>query len=163
MNLNWYVVQTKPKKEGQVEGLLSQAGYNVLLPKLRQCTITGVSLRPLFPSYLFVHTDFCDSNHYRMVHFTRGVRKILGDDAGPLSVQGSIIETLQSTTRQNGILEESLLFPVGGSVRVRRGMLVDLIGMIEKKLPGTGRVRVLFRWLSGNFRAELSYGVLEPA
>ncbi len=155
--MTWYVLKTKPKKEKEVVNRLSTAGFTLFFPQIR-----GVmSPKPLFPNYLFIDTDFTDPHHHRMVRFTRGVQKILGDIEGPQPVASVLIETIRERTRDGSLVERDLLLREGDVVRVKKGILKDLVGIIEKKLSDSKRVQVLFKWLSTTMRVRLSYTELE--
>lgn len=156
---SWYVVQTKPKKETAVFSQLLRANYEIFLPKMQ-----GVaSPKPLFPSYVFLHADFENSQTHRQVQFTRGVRRVLGDAEGPRAIPDHIVETIRERTRDGSLIELDLLFRQGDAVRVKKGILQDLVGIIEQNLSDEKRVRVLFRWLNGTMRAVLKYTHLEKA
>lgn len=155
----WYVIKTKPKKETDVLNQLKRASYELFFPRMKGLTAP----KPLFPSYLFIRTNFEDSSAFRMVSFTRGVNKILGGAEGPQSISDLIIETLKEKTRDGSLIEQELLFKEGDAVSIKRGLLKDLIGIIEKNMSESGRVRVLFKWLQGNMRAVLKYTDLAKA
>lgn len=162
----WFVVQTKPKKEKDVEDQLVRASFDVFLPKLRaiNCQLSGINhYKPLFPSYLFIKTDFDNPQIHRMIRFTRGTTRILGDTCGPVPLADFIVETLQEKTKDGSLIEQELLFKEGNAVTVKRGILKDLQGIIEMNLSEKGRVRVLFKWLNNSMRAELKYTELERA
>lgn len=175
----WYVVKTKPKKEKDVENHLKAVTFEVFLPMMKAIGMrreargkrfphipfplasSPCDLKPLFPSYLFVRTDFDDPHIHRLIRFTRGVSKILGDTSGPVPLDNLIIETLMAHTRDGSLIEQRLLFKEGDEVRVKTGILKDLIGIVEKNMSETGRIRILFKWLSGNMKAILRYRLLE--
>ena len=156
---HWYVIQTKPKKEKDVQNQLERASYETFLPRMKSL----VSTKLLFRSYLFIQTDFEDSYSHRMVRFTRGVNKILGDGGGPQPIPDVILETLKEMTQDGSLIEQELLFKEGDVVTVKRGILKDLRGIIEKNIPDVGRIKVLFKWLNGTMRAVLRYTELERA
>lgn len=157
MQQHWYVIQTKPKKENEVQQQLTRAQYELFYPRMKSL----ISTKPLFPSYLFIRTDLGNPYHHRMVRYTRGVRKILGDLESPYTVSDYVVETLQERTRDGSVIEQELLFREGDIVRVKKGILQDLRGIIEKSIPETGRVKILFRWLQNSMRAALKYTELE--
>jgi transcription antitermination factor NusG len=154
---HWYVIKSKPKKEKEVLEQLGRARYDLFFPSMRG----PVSPKPLFPSYLFVRTDLENPYHHRMIRFTRGVSKILGDGEGPLPVADMIVEILRQQTKDGSLIEQELLYKEGDEVRVKRGILKDLAGIIEKNLPAAGRVKILFKWLNTSMRAVLRYTDLE--
>ncbi|MBI2067888.1 MAG: hypothetical protein HYT77_07750 [Deltaproteobacteria bacterium] len=157
----WYVVQTKPRHEEIVKGQLVQAGYQIFLPKMKAFSTNQSYFKPLFPSYLFVCSDFENNYLRRMVHFTRGVLRIIGDGERPAPVHSSVMETLINSVNSGQVVEQELLLRQGDSVRVKSGVLKDLIGIIEKNVSTSGRVGVLFRWFSGKMRAHLHYRQVE--
>lgn len=154
---NWYVVKTKPKKENDVQNQLEKACYETFLPKIRGI----LSLKPLFPSYLFIRTDFQDPFHHRLVRFTRGIYRILGDREGPQPIAETIINILKEKAINGSLIEQELLFKERDPVRVKRGILKDLIGIVQKNLPDTARVKILFKWLNSTMYAVLRYTELE--
>lgn len=153
----WYVIKTKPRKEKDVLHQLARACHDLFLPQIRGMT----GPKALFPSYLFIRTNFDDPFHHRLVRFTRGVNKILGNSDGPQSVPDIIIETLKERTRDGSLIEQDLLFKKGDEVRVKRGILKDLCGVIERNLSERGRVKILFKWLHNNLQAFVRYTDLE--
>jgi transcription antitermination factor NusG len=158
----WYVVKTKPKKEDDVAVILKQASFSVFHPRMK-VVANSAQLKPLFPSYIFIHVNMKDPAIHRMIQFTRGVTKILGDLEGPQPVPSFIIETLKERAKDGSIIEQELLLKEGDEVKVKKGILKDLIGMIEKNMTEDGRVRILFKWIAGTMRATLKYRDLEKA
>ena len=156
---NWYVIKTKPKQEKHVRIQLVRVGYELFLPEIQSIG----SPKPLFPSYLFVRGDLANPAKHRMVRYTRGVSQILGNESGPQPIDSNIIEALQVHTSDGSLLEQELLFKAGDTVRVSRGLLKDLTGIIERHFPAEQRVQVLFKWWSTSMRARLKYTHLEKA
>ncbi len=154
----WYVLQTKSKKELVVSGLLSHAGYEIFIPRIRGF---GSRLQPLFPRYCFLNADLEQSKVHHLVRFTRGVSKILGDQSGPVPLEEGIVETIRATTAGGSIIEQELLYRPHDKVIVKAGVLSDLVGIVEKNLPELGRVRILFKWLSRKITADVDYRYLE--
>lgn len=155
----WYVIKTKPKQEKAVRVQLARVGYELFLPEIQ-----GVSCpKPLFPSYLFLRGDLMKAEDHRMVRYTRGVSRILGNESGPQPIDASVITALQERTSDGSLIEQELLFKAGDTVRVRRGLLKDLVGIIERHLPAEQRVQVLFKWWSTSMRARLKYTEVEQA
>lgn len=155
----WYVIRTKPKKEKEVFGRLTHAGLELFFPQIQGIN----SPKPLFPRYLFVLWNAADPLRHRMIRFTRGVISILGNEEGPQPVSTGIVETIRERTRDGSLVERDLLMQTGDKVRVKKGLLQDLIGIIEKKVPDAKRVQILFKWLGGTMRAKLRYTDLDRA
>lgn len=155
----WYVVQSKPKKESVVCAQLSRVQSEVewFLPKIRN----HLGVQALFPSYLFVKM-MMDVENYRMVHHTRGVLRIIGTkENGPIPVSPEVVSMIQSRVGSNGLIDQKKVLEMGRQVRVRKGPLKDLIGILEKPSPEEGRVQILFRLLKYPLRAVLKFEELE--
>ncbi len=139
--------------------ILQGAQFEVFLPLIR-----GVSsLKPLFPSYLFIRTNFQSTQTYRFVHFTRGVQRILGDEGAPSPIADEIMISVKLMTKNNSIIERDLLFQEGDEVFVKKGVLKDLQVIIEKKIADENRIQILYKWLNTTMRAEVKYTDVEAA
>lgn len=156
----WYVLQTKPKKEASVVQLLSRARYEVFTPRIQ---FRSGPAQTLFPNYCFIYSDLRAMHHFHLVRFTRGVARVLGGQAGPLPVDGAIIDTLRALANDGTTIEPRNLFQNGMQVRVKQGVLRDLIGIVDRNLSTTGRVRILFRWCAYSWRVDLDYRLIEHA
>ncbi|MBI1910271.1 MAG: hypothetical protein HYS22_08900 [Deltaproteobacteria bacterium] len=164
----WFVIQTKPKKETTVKKLLSGLSYDVFLPEIKSFTSTlhhksQFLLKPLFPSYLFVKLPPSQNHHLKTINYTRGVRKILGSDEKPIPVSHEIVNFIRNRITSGEPLESHYCNREGVLVRVKKGLLKDLIGIIEKPINEQGRVKVLFKILQNQLRATLFCGNLELA
>ena len=155
----WYVIKTKPKQEKCVQSQLSRLGCELFMPQ-----IEGVlAPKPLFPSYLFVKTNLNDAIIYRKVRYTRGVSSILGDHLCPRSIASEIVEALRERTSDGSLIKQDMLYHIGDHIRVKRGIMKDLVGVVEKHLPAAERVQILFKWWATTMRAQLKYSQIERA
>lgn len=158
---DWYVVQTKPKKEEVVCQHLKGINIETFHPKIRsRVEWNRFCLKPLFPSYVFVKTFLGDPHLHRLVQFTRGVVRILGMQFQPVPVSEDVVETIRKYMDGDNILERCFL-KVGGTVRVKRGPLCDLIGILEKPVSAKGRVQVLLQLMQRQIRTVLHCSQLE--
>lgn len=156
---SWYVVQSKPLKEAVVCAQLTRFSDEIqyFFPRIRN----HLGIRSLFPSYLFVKMIMTNEN-YHLIKYTRGVLRLIGSRGeGPLSVPEEVIATIQSRMESNGLIDQRKIWSKGQSVKVRKGPLKDLIGILEKPAPDAGRVQVLFRLLKYPLRAVLGFEELE--
>ena len=161
----WYVIQTKPTAEEAVCQHLKNANFETFLPKI-QVMVRGsgksvLRTRVLFPSYVFAHIDLNDANLYHMIKYTRGVRKILGDGGIPVPIPDEMIEVIKERVDDNGVIEQGLVMKKGDEVRVRSGVFKDLIGILEKPVSASGRVKVLLKAMRYAVRCELSAAEVE--
>ncbi|MBI4224451.1 MAG: hypothetical protein HY609_05910 [Deltaproteobacteria bacterium] len=155
----WYVIQSKPQKERLVCAQLRSAPIevDVFFPRLRNHT----GVRPLFPSYLFVNMAMNNVANYKFIKYTRGVLRLVGTREGPIPVLPDVVETIQSRMGPHDMLDQRYVMPMGRAVRVRKGPLKDLIGILEKPVSEEGRVQILFRLLRYPLRAVLKFEELE--
>lgn len=141
---NWFLAYTKPKHEDSVSYLLGNAGFNVMNPKISEeklyrGRITEV-VSPLFPCYLFI--EFDKTRDYHLIRYTRGIKKILSGDDGPVEVPGHIIETIAKKTEAGAIRLEKKFSP-GDSVHVNAGPFEGFNAVFEREMKGIERVSIL--------------------
>jgi len=163
--LPWFVIKTKPLAEEDVKTRLTRAHFEVFLPRIR--TIMRGHLKPvsrlksLFPSYLFARLNLDDAEVFHMIKYTRGVHKILGNGTIPVPIPEDVVDCIRERVNKEDVLEQALVFKKGDSVRICRGPLRDLIGILEKPVSSAGRVRVLLQIMHKVVRAELSCSEIE--
>jgi transcription antitermination factor NusG len=92
--ISWYVVKTKPRKESQVESLLSRAGFTVYLPRYSQDS----TVKPFFPGYLFLKFNY--PSEYHKITYTRGITRVVGNGQMPVPVGPEIIDCLKSRRKK---------------------------------------------------------------
>jgi transcriptional antiterminator RfaH len=163
----WYCIYTKPNMEEQVSTrLLGLPGLEVLSPKLkRQKYVRGRLLEVveyLFPSYIF--SRFSPLKYYHMIKYTRGVRRVIGDESGnPQTVDGEIIDEIQSRIKEGFIQLESDYFNSGDNVVIQEGPLAGLSGIFKKDLPGRDRVLILLSTIAYQASVEVEKSFLARA
>ncbi|MGC8746175.1 MAG: transcription termination/antitermination NusG family protein, partial [Candidatus Saccharicenans sp.] len=96
--LKWFVVNTKSKKEFQVEKILTQAGFSVYNPKYCQDS----KIKPFFPGYVFVRFSY--PVQFQKIIYTRGIKKVVGNRLGPIPVGPEVISCLKSREK-DGLIE----------------------------------------------------------
>lgn len=140
----WFVLNTKPKKEFQVEKLFTEGGFRVYIPKYLQESRS----RPFFPGYGFVHFNYPDD--YRLVKYTRGVKRIVGNEAGPIPIEDSVIQQIKNREIEGHIEfnkygEEP---EIGDEIVVMEGPLRGLKGVFRRELTDGERVLILLNYIS---------------
>ncbi len=140
----WYVVNTRPKKEFQVERLLKEGGFEVYNPKYKQ---EGF-VRPFFTGYEFVLFEY--PQHFRLVKYTRGVKSLVGNEGGPIPIHEEMIDEIKNREIDGFIeLEKYGSEPdVGDEIQVMEGALKGLKGIFKKELSGTDRAMILLNYVS---------------
>ena len=141
---DWYVLNTKPRKESQVESLLTQAGFTVYLPRYRQDS----TIKPFFPGYLFLKFNY--PRDYQKIVYTRGVNKIVGNGQRPVPVEPEVISCLQAREK-NGLIELMKYGDdpqPGDEILVMEGPLKGLKGIFYRELSDQQRVMILLNYVS---------------
>ncbi len=142
--LSWYVINIKPKKESQVERLFGEGGFTIYGPKHR----SEKQVRPFFPGYAFLLFEFPEQ--FRMVKYTRGVKRVVGNKEGPIPVPEEVIAGLRAREKDGLIvLEKYGQEPrVGDEIEVMEGPLKGLRGVFEKEIGDRERVMILLNYVS---------------
>jgi len=160
---NWYVIQTKPKKEEEATSYLSTKGVEIFSPLMetfatRNAKLTK-ELKPLFPSYIFGKFDL--EQNYPLVRWARGVKCVLGLGGYPTSVSEEVIEIIRKRTDEGGIVRGVRRFEPNDVIRVTSGPLKDLLGIFERWVSDTERVRILLNLIGYQPNIELHYSMIE--
>jgi transcription antitermination factor NusG len=146
---NWFVINTKPKKEFQVERLFIEGGIEIYNPKY----LHDDRIKPFFPGYEFISFDYPDQ--YRLVKYTRGVKKVVGVKEIPVSIPDEIIQEIKSR-EVNGLIEIDKYGEkpeVGDEIEVVEGPLKGLRGVFKKELTAKERVLILLNYVT--YQAQL--------
>jgi transcription antitermination factor NusG len=124
----WYAIRTKSNCERMAALSLGNKGYKQYLPLYRK-PATGAEA-PLFPGYVFCRLDL--SIPFRIVT-TPGVVAIVGFGRDPMPISDAEIEAVQ-TVLQSGLAAAPCPFLLEGQrVRVVRGALSGLEGILLSK------------------------------
>ncbi len=162
MNL-WYVIQTKPKKEEEAKSYLSTKGVEVFNPLLETFLLRNgrmnKEVKPLFPNYIFGKFDL-DQN-YPLVRWAKGVKKVLGFGEYPTPVSEEVVEIIKERTDAQGIVRLKYHFQTNDLIRIKTGPLKDLLGIFERWISDTERVRILLNLLGYQPVVEMHYSMIE--
>lgn len=155
--LGWYTIQTKPRKETEVEKRLSNLDLEVFLPWLRCRHRIGSRfwwvLKPLFPGYLFCRLDL--TLFGKTVRYTPGVKDFVKFGSHIAEV-GEIIEALQERC-PNGVAQiQPRIYRAGELVMIEEGPFAGLEAIFEREIRGSERVAVLLEILGRQTRLVLS-------
>jgi transcriptional antiterminator RfaH len=141
---NWYVINTRPKKEHQVERLFAEGGFEFYCPKYRY----EKRIRPFFPGYGFLFFDF--PSQYQLVQYTRGVKRVVGNREGPIPLSENIIREIKAW-EVDGLVQLKKYGEepkVGDEIEVAEGPLKGLKGIFKKELDDKERVMILLNYVS---------------
>ena len=155
---SWYVIQTKPGNEHRVEMNLLHQEIEVFLPLLETFQYSHAKvlqkIKPLFSNYLFAKLDI--DAHYYKVKWTRGVNKILGSGVEPVPMSEKVIQTIRERTGKGNLVKMEEEWREGDPVRINSGPFKELIGVFQKKMSDSGRVRILLNLIGVDVPVQIS-------
>ena len=162
--MNWFVIQTIPKKEEEARSYLSLKGVEIFNPLMENFLIRNGKInkeyKPLFPGYMFGKFDL--EQDYALVRWGRGVKKVLSLGGGyPTPVSEEVVEIIKRRTDSHGIVRKSYHFEANDRVRVKSGPMKDLLGIFERWVSDSERVRVLLNLIGYQPAVEMHYSMIE--
>ena len=149
-SIQWYVIQTKPKKETQVYNYLLTKGVDVYYPCVRVKPVNprASKLRPYFPRYIFVHVDL-EAAGEGLFQWLPGAVGLVRFGDEPARVQDHYIHELKRRIDQirtaGGLHLDGL--KRGDRVRITSGPFAGYEAIFDDRLSGEERARVLLQWL----------------
>ena len=159
----WYVVQTNPREENRALHYLNEKGVETFFPRIKVVRYRGGKVgqvvRPMFPSYLFAR--FCAPEEVPYVHWTRGVKRILGAEDNPVSISDEIVSFITDQTDEEGVAKIGIPLKPKDMVKVSTGPFKDLIGIFERVIDDKGRVEILLQVIGYHARIQLHESLLE--
>jgi len=145
--LNWYLLYLKPKNEDKVSEKLSECGFEVFNPKIKERRYVRRKLMdvvsPLFPGYIFVR--FGIPADYRLIKYTRGVRNVVGTENFPIPVAQGIIDSVCARLVEGFAVVKAHRFSPGEAVVIKEGPFQGIDAIFEKEMKGIERVSVLLQ------------------
>lgn len=163
--LHWYVVRTKPRNEERAQSYLGQHGIETFLPWMETFKFnTGKSIKkfkPLFPNYLFAQFDL--QQNYPLVKWGKGVNEILGFGKYPTPIADEVLSIIKSRTDEKNIVKKAYNLNKNDRIRITSGPLKDLLGIFDRWVSDSGRVRILLNLIGYQPRVELHYSQVEKA
>ncbi len=161
---SWYVVHTRSRQEVKVQTSLGLKGLEVFLPRVMVRSRRRDRLKmleaPLFPGYLFVHTDLNDWANYNIIR-NQGVVRILGIKGQYTPVPEDTVTSLRTLVNSGQpVFPWSKLTP-GKRVRVVDGPLAGASGVILRLKKGKSRLVVGVELLGRSLYAELAEETVE--
>ena len=161
----WYVLRSKPGKEGFLTRQLETRQVEVFYPWLRAYPVNprARKIKPYFPGYLFVHLDLQQPLPVHLEHLPGAVNLV--NFGGEIAhVPDAIITAIRNKVDQANLERTNQLtgFKPGDPVRIYTGLFEGYEGILDTTLAGSERVTVLLKLLQNtNMRVELPSGYLE--
>jgi transcription termination/antitermination protein NusG len=159
----WYVIQTHCRTESRVQMALQRKGLEVFFPQefvSRMRRGRKVMLhRPLFQSYLFVHT-LLDSTVFHQIIRVDGVVRLLGNGA-PAPVPAEQIESIRTIVTGDRHYYPWRYLEKGKKVRVIDGPLAGVEGTLIARKDKQRRLVVAVELFQRSVAVELDSEAVE--
>lgn len=136
--VQWYALFVKTGEEEDMrkylETFLPDINMKILIPKRklqerRKGKVYEV-IRTLLPGYVLVKTEMDVDFYYRLKKLP-GLLKILRDESEPLPIPEHEIAVILALTNQGDVIEFSEVYKEGDRIKVARGPMKGLEGIIE--------------------------------
>ena len=132
-NEAWYALRVRPRLEKQVSANLSGKGYELFLPLYRRKSHWSDRIKtlelPLFPGYLFCQFDVTKR---LPILQTPGVISVVGIGKCPEPIDVVEIDAIRAVVCSGVTYQPHPYLTVGDAVRVERGALAGLVGLITQ-------------------------------
>jgi len=153
-DLRWYVLRSKPRKEGALQRYARQNGHDVFYPTIpaRPVNPRASRIAPYFPSYLFVRADLetVGAGTFHWMPYSAGLVEVGGE---PGTVPDLLVRKIASRVAEiwkaGGLVFDGL--KQGDRVTIREGVFEGYQAIFDARLPGSERVRVLLRMLNDRY------------
>lgn len=158
----WFGVSVRPRFERVVESLLTNKGYELYLPlyrcrRQRSDRVAEIDA-PLFPGYLFVRFDPI----YRLpIITTPGVLGVVGHGRIPEAIPDEEISAIHRMLRSGSSAEPWPYVREGETVRICRGSLAGLEGVLARK-KGQCRLVISVNLLQRSIAVEIDQDWITP-
>lgn len=154
----WYVVHSRPKCEHIAAGLMAGLeGVKTYCPRIRfqKSTRRGKVwfVEALFPSYFFAH--FNAAEMLRAVKHSQSVIRVVGFGESLARVDDAVIEQIKAEMAEEDVRVVEVGIEVGDIVELTEGPMRGLKGIVNAKLSGADRVRVLLEFLGRENAVEV--------
>ena len=150
MGLYWYVVRSKPNREEFLEGQLISRDVEVYFPRIRVNPVNPRARKhkPYFPGYLFLRIDL-EKNSVTNLERIPGVVRLVSFGGEVSVVPDAIVHAIRVKVDEinaTGGQKPPGIKP-GTTVKIEKGPFEGYEGIIDSRVPGKERVRVLLKML----------------
>jgi transcriptional antiterminator NusG len=152
----WFGIHVKSRCEAQVHDELCLRGLAVFLPLQRVKRRWSDRIKtldfPVFPGYLFCRFKLSESGRILCM---RGVTRILGAGSNPIPISEAEIRSIQTLVASKAALFPWPYLHAGHRVRIDRGPLAGVEGIVVRAEDGRSRVVVSLDLLQRAVAAEI--------
>ena len=160
--LPWFALQVRSRREGLVATQLTGQGFECFLPLYKSERRWSDRVKeidqPLFPGYLFCRFDLHNRGPLLM---TPGVQQIVGIGRTPIPVAESEVESIRQALSSGLPSQPWLYLQIGQRVRVNRGSLSNLEGILIK-FKGSHRIVLSVSLLQRSVAMEIDLSWVTP-
>jgi transcriptional antiterminator NusG len=163
----WYALWTRSHCEQLVYNQLAARGFQPSLPTIdiwsRHGGLRHLTRSPMFPGYLFLHHAM-DKPSYVELRKVRGLVRVLGErwDRLPTIPDGEIDAIHRIADARIPVLAHPYL-QEGQRVRICRGPLADVEGILLRTKPTKGLLVVSIELLQRSVAVEVDCTCVTPA
>ncbi len=152
--LRWYVLRSKPHKEGALLKYARGNGFEVFYPTIPYKPVNprAARFKAYFPGYMFIRTEpvSVGISTFTWMPFSSGLVHVGGEPAPVPDLTMRSIATRVGQVWAAGGLQFDGLRP-GDPVEIREGMFEGYEAIFDARLAGPQRVRVLLKMLNDRF------------
>ena len=160
--MTWFLAQLKPNNYRIAERNLQRQAFRTFLPfqqqTLRRHGKFKLTLKPLFPGYLFVAVDSA-SGGWRAINSTYGVTKLVNFGGDPAPVPADLVSELMSRCDGEGKLLSPRRLTPGDSITPTSGPFADFAAKVERIEPDQ-RVWVLLDLMGRKTRLAVDANIV---
>lgn len=160
----WYAVHTRSNFEKRVSAALERKGFTTYLPLISERhqwkDRKRIVERPLFSGYVFVAFSG-DADQQLTILRTAGAARLVGAAGKPERIPGIQIDAVRELVGAGVPLMTLPLLNAGAPIRVRRGPLAGLEGILMR-VKNTHRLVVSIDLLSQSVAAEVDLRDVGP-
>ena len=160
----WYVLHSKPHKEGELNAYLESIGIETYYPTIHVNPVNprARKIRPYFPRYLFVCVRLAEVG-LSIFRWAPGATRLVEFGGYPAKVPNEVIRQLKrhlEAVEAAGGLTLNGLKP-GDPVRIINGPLSGYEAIFDLRLSGNERVQVLLEMLGRLVHAQIDVNAIE--
>lgn len=162
----WYALWTHSHCEQLVHDQLIAKGFEAFLPAIdiwsRRGGVRHRIPRPMFPGYLFLRHAI-DKASYIEVQKTRGLVRVLGERWDRLApIPDGEIDAIQAVLQARVPVLPHAYLHEGQRVRITRGPLADVEGVLVRQNPRTGLLVLAVQLLRQSVAVEVDCTGVAP-
>jgi len=150
MALFWYVARSKPNREEFLEGQLLSRDVEVYFPRMRVKPVNPRARKhkPYFPGYLFLRIDL-EKNSVTNLERIPGMVRLVSFGGEVSIVPEPIINAIRVKVDEINAAggQKRMGIQPGTTVKIEKGPFEGYEGIIDSRIPGKERVRVLLKML----------------